>query len=488
MIASPTPTAPTIRLGLRENIAQFSLLVGVNALVGGMIGQERTVLPLLAEDEFGLTKFTAALTFIAAFGIVKAGTNFFAGTLSDRYGRKPVLVAGWLVGVPVPLLLMWAPTWSLDRVRQRAARRQPGADVVDDGDHEDRPRRTRAARAGHGPQRGGRVRRGGDHRPGDRLSSPSSTGCDRRRSSLGSRTQGSVLVSRQCSSARRAGMPASRPPRTSPPTTHSVDELTTGQIFTLTSFREKALSSCVTGWARQQPQRWSRLGTVPDLLRRRRTLGRRGSACSPRSIPPCGGFGQLVTGALSDRIGRKPLIAGGMLTQAAAIAMIAATTRILGMGRSAPRCSAPARRWSTPRCSPRSATSPTRLAGAIGRHLPALARRRLRGRRPARRHPRRRCVDRGRDLCRRRAHRRVRSRRARAHVRNPPAQGPPSPRLRDPSGGSRRRSAARPRRVWLRRSAAQQRASIHSWRQLCERGVLTSSCCPPVPSAPAAHS
>ena len=61
-----------------------------------MIGQERTVLPLLAEEEFGLTKFTATLTFIAAFGIVKAATNFFAGTLSDRYGRKPVLVAGWL--------------------------------------------------------------------------------------------------------------------------------------------------------------------------------------------------------------------------------------------------------------------------------------------------------------------------------------------------------------------------------------------------------
>lgn len=69
------------------------------------------MLPLLAADEFGLSKFTASLTFIAAFGIVKAATNFFAGTLSDRYGRKPVLVAGWLIGLPVPLLLMWAPTW-----------------------------------------------------------------------------------------------------------------------------------------------------------------------------------------------------------------------------------------------------------------------------------------------------------------------------------------------------------------------------------------
>jgi rhodanese-related sulfurtransferase len=99
------------RLGLRENLGQFTLLVAVNALVGGMLGQERTVLPLLAEQEFGLGDFSAALTFIVVFGAVKAATNFFAGTLSDRFGRKPVLVAGWLIGVPVPLLLIWAPTW-----------------------------------------------------------------------------------------------------------------------------------------------------------------------------------------------------------------------------------------------------------------------------------------------------------------------------------------------------------------------------------------
>ena len=85
---------PTLQLGLRQNLAQFSLLVGVNALVGGMIGQERTVIPLLAEEEFGLTALTATLTFIVAFGLVKAATNFFAGTLGDRFGRKPVLIAG----------------------------------------------------------------------------------------------------------------------------------------------------------------------------------------------------------------------------------------------------------------------------------------------------------------------------------------------------------------------------------------------------------
>src|SRR5437667_10483565 len=108
-VAAPSPRA--IALGLRANLAQFSLLVGVNALVGGMVGQERTVLPLLAERVFHLHAFTAALTFIVAFGAVKAATNFFAGTLSDSVGRKPVLVAGWLIGIPVPLLLIWAPTW-----------------------------------------------------------------------------------------------------------------------------------------------------------------------------------------------------------------------------------------------------------------------------------------------------------------------------------------------------------------------------------------
>src|SRR3989441_4222410 len=108
--AAPSPRA--IALGLRANLAQFSLLVGVNALVGGMLGQERTVLPLLATHVFGLNAVTAALTFIVAFGVTKAITNFVAGSLSDRFGRKPVLVAGWLAGLPVPLLLIWAPRWS----------------------------------------------------------------------------------------------------------------------------------------------------------------------------------------------------------------------------------------------------------------------------------------------------------------------------------------------------------------------------------------
>jgi MFS family permease len=101
-----------IRLGLRENLAQFTLLVVVNAFVGGMVGIERSVLPLLAEREFHLAARFAALSFIVVFGVTKALTNYAAGRLSDRVGRKHVLVAGWIVAVPVPFLLMWAPTWN----------------------------------------------------------------------------------------------------------------------------------------------------------------------------------------------------------------------------------------------------------------------------------------------------------------------------------------------------------------------------------------
>ncbi len=100
-----------VRLGLRENLAQFSLLVVVNAFVGAMVGMERTLLSPIAEQEFHLAAKTAVLSFIVVFGVTKALTNYLAGRLSDRFGRKHVLVAGWLVAAPVPFLLMWAPSW-----------------------------------------------------------------------------------------------------------------------------------------------------------------------------------------------------------------------------------------------------------------------------------------------------------------------------------------------------------------------------------------
>lgn len=105
-------SAGPVKLGIRENIAQFALLVVVNAFVGAMVGMERSILPAIAEQEFLLAARTAVLSFIVVFGVTKALTNYFAGRLSDAYGRKGVLVVGWLVAAPVPFLLMWAPSWS----------------------------------------------------------------------------------------------------------------------------------------------------------------------------------------------------------------------------------------------------------------------------------------------------------------------------------------------------------------------------------------
>ena len=102
---------PAVRLGLRENWRQFSLLVLVNAFVGGMVGLERTVVPLIGSQQFGLVLKTAIFSFIVSFGVVKAFSNLASGALADRVGRKRVLVAGWVVGLPVPFMIMLAPSW-----------------------------------------------------------------------------------------------------------------------------------------------------------------------------------------------------------------------------------------------------------------------------------------------------------------------------------------------------------------------------------------
>src|SRR5947207_2681679 len=101
----------TVRLGLRENLPQFSLLVVINAFVGAMVGLERTVLPLIGEQDFGLTSKTAITSFIVSFGITKAILNLVAARVSERVGRKPLLVVGWLFALPVPFLIIYARTW-----------------------------------------------------------------------------------------------------------------------------------------------------------------------------------------------------------------------------------------------------------------------------------------------------------------------------------------------------------------------------------------
>jgi MFS family permease len=101
-----------IQLGLKENWKQFALLVIINAFVGGMVGLERSILPRIANVEFHIAANTAILSFIIVFGIVKAITNYYTGTLANKYGRKKLLVTGWIIGIPIPFILMFAPSWS----------------------------------------------------------------------------------------------------------------------------------------------------------------------------------------------------------------------------------------------------------------------------------------------------------------------------------------------------------------------------------------
>jgi MFS family permease len=110
--ALSAPQSATVRLGLRENWPQFALLVLINAFVGGMVGIERTVVPLIGAEEFKIDSTTFVVSFIVSFGVVKACANLISGQLADSWGRKRVLVLGWLLGLPVPFMIIWAPSWN----------------------------------------------------------------------------------------------------------------------------------------------------------------------------------------------------------------------------------------------------------------------------------------------------------------------------------------------------------------------------------------
>ena len=320
---APKEADAPLRLGLKENIGQFSLLVGVNALVGGMIGQERTVLPLLAKDEFHLTAFTATLTFIAAFGIVKAVTNFFAGTLGDRYGRKPVLVAGWIIAIPIPLLLMWAPSWGWVVFANVLLGINQGltwsTTVIMKIDLVGPAKRGFAMglneAAGYGAVAitalaTGYIAQRYGLRPAPFLLGVAYAGLG-----LGI----SVLFVKETHG--HAKHEAAN--HTTTPGGHD-EGLTIGQIFTLTSFRDKALSSCSQAGLVNNLNDGLAWGLFPIFFAASGlSIARIGILAA--LYPAVWGLGQLYTGGLSDRIGRKPLIVGGMITQAVALAWIAAT-------------------------------------------------------------------------------------------------------------------------------------------------------------------
>jgi MFS family permease len=313
--AAGTIVEPPIRLGLRANIAQFALLVAVSGLVGGMIGQERTVLPLLATDVFGLTGFVSALTFVVAFGLAKAATNLAAGALADRFGRKPVLVAGWLIGLPVPLMIILAPSWTWIVAANLLLGVNQGltwsTTVIMKIDLVGPVRRGLATgineAAGYGALAftalvTGWIAAEYGLRPG-----PFLVGLTYAILGLGA----SVFLVRE--TRRHVEHEQRMLNRPSPPPWRDV--------FWRTTLRDHSLSAASQAGLINNLNDGVAWGLLPLFYASAGlTLVEIGVLAA--TYPGVWAVGQIVTGGLSDRVGRKPLIVGGMLLQAAAIAAI----------------------------------------------------------------------------------------------------------------------------------------------------------------------
>ncbi|WP_019482221.1 MFS transporter [Arthrobacter sp. TB 23] len=300
------------------------LLVAVNALVGGTLGQERTVLPLLAEKVFHLELYTSALTYILAFGLAKAATNYFAGTLADRYGRKPVLISGWLIALPVPLLLIFGPSWGWIVAANVVLGISQGLtwsitvmmkmDLV-------------------GPERRG-LAMGLNEAAGYLGVAGAALATGYIASTYGLRPGpfllGAVFI------ALGLGLSAltirethhhAKAEAARHVSVHAGTEagLSSRAVFTLTSFRDKSLSSVSQAGMVNNLNDGLAWGLFPILFATA-GLGLERIGILAAVYPAVWGAGQLITGGLSDRIGRKPLIVTGMLVQAVALVMVAAGT------------------------------------------------------------------------------------------------------------------------------------------------------------------
>ena len=308
-----------MRLGIRANLAQFSLLVAVNALVGGMLGQERTVLPLLAHQTFHLTGYTFLLTYVLAFGLTKAATNYFAGTWSDRFGRKPVLVAGWLIAVPVPLLLIWAPSWGWVIVANILLGMSQGltwsTTVIMKIDLA-------------GPERRG-LAMGLNEAAGYVAVAVTALATGYLAAQYGLRPAPFLLGLSYAALGLGLSALAVRETRDhaqlEAASHHSRGELTDQEVFRRTTLTEPALSSASQAGMVNNLNDGLAWGLFPILFATAGlSVARIGILAA--LYPAVWGLGQLVTGPLSDRRGRKPMITGGMLVQAVALAVIAAVS------------------------------------------------------------------------------------------------------------------------------------------------------------------
>jgi MFS family permease len=318
-------TARAVELGIRANLGQFSLLVLVNAFVGAMVGLERSILPAMAEREFRLATHAAILSFIVVFGVTKALTNYFAGRLSDAYGRRSVLVAGWLVAAPVPFLLMWAPSWSwvlfanvLLGVSQGLTWSTTVIMKIDLA----------------GPERRG-LAMGVNEFAGYVAVAGSALATGAIASTCGVRPQpfylgiafvafgfllSSALVRETKGHVHHEAKLDAGPP---------VEVPSQRRIFALTSALHPDLSSVSQAGMVNNLNDGMTWGLYPIFFAAAGlTLAQIGWLAA--LYPAVWGVAQLFTGALSDALGRKWLIVGGMWTQAIGIALTAMSTSMLG--------------------------------------------------------------------------------------------------------------------------------------------------------------
>jgi MFS family permease len=316
-----------VRLGLRENLAQFSLLVTVNAFVGAMVGLERSTLPLIGEQDFGLTSSAAVLSFIVAFGLAKAFTNLAAGTLAERAGRRRLLLLGWSFALPVPLLIGFAPSWAwivaanvFLGVNQGLAWSMTVVMKIDLV----------------GPRRRG-LALGLNESAGYGGVAVAAAVSGWLASEYAARH---VLVAGAAAVAvtallvslvfvRDTGRHVQLEQQQSE---HSRDEHppTLAEAFPAATYRQPALRACSQAGLVNNLNDALAWGLVPLFLA--------SGDASPSQIglvaglyPAVWAIAQIETGDLSDRLGRKPLIVGGMLLQAVALSVLAASDAALGL-------------------------------------------------------------------------------------------------------------------------------------------------------------
>lgn len=321
------PPAKEIRLGLKENWQQFSLLVLTVAFVGSLVGLETTVVPLIGEQEFGLASKTAIVSFIITFGVVKALCNFFAGYLSETWGRRGVLVIGWLIGLPVPFIIIYANAWywigvanvllGINQAMTWSMTVTMKIDLVGP--------RQRGLAMGLNEFSGyfsvgitawltGEIAARYGLRP-----EPFYLG-------IGTAVAGLLVslffvretIEHARYEARLRAAPSN--PGTGNPEPQAKEKPSVKEIFSLTTWKERALSSCSLAGLVNNHNVGMSWGIYP-LFFSSYGLGVAAIGVIRALYPAVWGLLQPITGPLSDRIGRKRLIVGGLIIQALAIWM-----------------------------------------------------------------------------------------------------------------------------------------------------------------------